>query len=79
MNSSLIRRLGRQAALSGYAAYKWLETHTDDVERYAQKATDQARGKNYEKLVVPPATLARKVARWIDESGDSNISKRPKS
>jgi hypothetical protein len=74
MDLSLLRRLGRKAAVSGYAAYKWVETHTDDVQRFADKSIERSRGKNHERFVTPAATAAKKIAEWIDKNGGSSGS-----
>ncbi len=80
MNFPALRRLGQKALVSGQAAYRWVETHTDEVQRFADKSIERSRGKNYENVVVPVAQTARKVAEWIDKnggpSGSGNIKKK---
>ncbi|MDQ4065502.1 MAG: hypothetical protein M3161_05590 [Actinomycetota bacterium] len=66
------RILARRAAVAGYAAYKWLESHADEVERWADKAATKAVGTRAERVVTPPAKAVKRVARWIQDerSGD---------
>jgi hypothetical protein len=62
---------GRALAKAGtaiYAGYKWLEDHTDEVDRWSAKVIEKAAGKSYEKVVVPPARLARSAAGWVSSS-----------
>ena len=74
MDYPALRRLGQKAAVSGYAAYKWVETHTDDVQRLADESIKRSKGKNYENAVVPVANAAKKLAEWIDKNGGSSGS-----
>lgn len=63
--------LGRTLAKAGtllYAGYKWLEDHTDEVDRWSARVIDKAAGKSYEKVVVPPARLARSAAEWVSST-----------
>jgi hypothetical protein len=59
---------GKAIAKAGtaiYAGYKWLEDHTDEVDRWSARVIDKAAGKSYEKIVVPVAQLARSAAGWV--------------
>lgn len=76
MDLSALRRLGQKAAVSGYAAYKWVETHSDDVQRIADKSIERSKGKSYENAVVPVAKTAKKISEWIDKNGGSSGSGR---
>ena len=71
MGRSGIRRSAPKAAAFVYAGYKWFEDHTDDVERWSDKAIAHSRGRRYEKVVVPAATAARAAARWMREDSKS--------
>jgi hypothetical protein len=65
-----IRKNASKTAVFLYAGYKWLEDHTDDVERWSGHAIQRSRGKRYEKVVVPVAGAARAAARWVRENND---------
>jgi hypothetical protein len=62
---ALFRRRGAKAAAFIYAGYKWFEDHTDDVERWSDKAIIQARGKRVAKVVIPAANSAKSAAQWV--------------
>ncbi|MPZ69547.1 MAG: hypothetical protein GEU71_08465 [Actinobacteria bacterium] len=54
-----------RAAAVLYATYRWMEDHTDEVERWSQKAIDHAEGKRYEVAVLPPARALKVTALWM--------------
>lgn len=57
-----------KAAAVLYAAYKWMEDHPDDVERWSQKAIEHAAGKRYEVAVLPPARALKATAIWMRDN-----------
>lgn len=70
----LLRKFGGpipKAAALLYAGYKWMEDHTDEVERWSQKAMEHAEGKRYEVAVVPPARALKATARWMRDNHES--------
>lgn len=69
---ALIRRRGAKAVAFMYAGYKWFEDHTDEVERWADRAIIQARGKRVAKVVVPAANSAKSAARWVRQNQKPN-------
>jgi hypothetical protein len=68
MDRTRMRKRIPKTAAFVYAGYKWLEDHTDEVERWSAKAMEHARGKRYEKIVNPAATAARTAARFVRDN-----------
>ena len=73
---SKVRRNGIKAVTAVYAAYKWFEDHVDDVERWSASAISGARGKPFEKVVVPAAERATAAARWVRAHGSQSSTSR---
>jgi hypothetical protein len=71
MKISRIRRNAPKIGAFVYAGYKWLEDHTDEVERWSAKAIESSRGKPSERLVVPVAGAAQSAARWMRENNEN--------
>ncbi len=71
MKISRIRRNAPKIGAFVYAGYKWLEDHTDEVERWSAQAIDRTRGKRSAKLVVPAAGAAQAAARWMRDNNDN--------
>jgi hypothetical protein len=71
MKIARIRRNAPKIGAFVYAGYKWLEDHTDEVERWSAQAIDRSRGKRSEKFVVPAAGAAQAAARWMRENNDN--------
>jgi hypothetical protein len=71
MKIARIRRNAPKIGAFVYAGYKWLEDHTDEVERWSAKAIDSSRGKRSEKFVVPVAGAAQSAARWMRDNNDN--------
>jgi hypothetical protein len=69
---------GTRAAALLYAGYKWFEDHTDDVERWSDKAIAGAHGKRVAKVVVPAANATKAAARWVRENGATRSGERQK-
>lgn len=61
-------KLIAKAGTAIYAGYKWLEDHTDEVDRWSSRVIEKAAGKSYEKVIVPPARLAKTAADWVANS-----------
>ena len=60
MKIARIRRNAPKIGAFVYAGYKWLEDHTDEVERWSAQAIDRSRGKRSEKFVVPRRVRLRR-------------------
>ena len=71
MKIARIRRNAPKIGAFVYAGYKWLEDHTDEVERWSAKAIERSRGKASEKIVVPVAGAAQSAARWMRDNNDN--------
>lgn len=71
MRIARIRRNAPKIGAFVYAGYKWLEDHTDEVERWSAKAIDRSRGKPSERFVVPAAGAAQAAARWMRDNNDN--------
>lgn len=70
------RVLARRAVVAGYAAYKWLESHADEVERWADKAAGKAAGTKAERAVVPAARAVSRVAKWVQDERTQGAARR---
>jgi hypothetical protein len=68
---SRIRRNGPKVVAFVYAGYKWLEDHTDEVERWSARAVERSRGKPVEKFVTPVAGAAQSAARWMRDNNEN--------
>ncbi|MEA2453209.1 MAG: hypothetical protein QOG04_1919 [Actinomycetota bacterium] len=64
------RRTIAKAGAIAYGGYKWIEDHTDDLERWSNKVIESSEGKSYAKFAVPPAKIVRTSAIWIGKNGD---------
>ena len=71
MKISRIRRNAPKIGAFVYAGYKWLEDHTDEVERWSAQAIDRTRGKRSAKFVAPTAGAAQAAARWMRDNNDN--------
>jgi hypothetical protein len=79
MGFSRLRTRGTRAAALLYAGYKWFEDHTDDVERWSDRAIEGARGKRVAGVVVPAANASKAAARWVRENGATRSGRSPRA
>lgn len=68
MKLSRMRRGAPKVTALVYAGYRWFEEHSDDVERWSDKALEGARGKSIERFIAPVAKTARSAARWTSDN-----------
>jgi hypothetical protein len=69
------RRISRVLVDRGKKAYRWVEDHTDEVERGCDQVIKHSRGKSYEKTAVTSAETVKRVMGWIDQHGPGDVKK----